>query len=204
MRSPPSTHHNHSQTTSITWIIPRKVSTQLRSREKSTPSNNAFPKGPRLHQYNTNGRPPQSQAPIQHQAQRPRRFAFHPSPLPLALALLPPHPLLNQETPPANAPALPHTADYSADEADEETQSHLQKEIDDAEKAGHDTGKKGSFLNKLIEHGNRKTEAQIKRESLLGEQKVGAVDYGGVGDKGRGGEGEGGGVDYAQKDGVIR
>ena len=203
MRSPPSTHHNHSQTTSITWTIPRKVSTQLRPREKSTPSNSAFPKAPRLHQYNPNGRPPQSQAPIQHQAQGARRFAFHPSPSPLPtpspIKKPPPPP-----PPPANAPALPHTADYSADEADEETQSHLQKEIDDAEKAGHDTGKKGSFLNKLIEHGNRKTEEQIKRESLLGEQKVGAVDYGGVGDKGRGGEGESGGVDYAQKDGVIR
>jgi len=48
-------------------------------------------------------------------------------------------------------------------EADEDTQHHLQKEIDDAEKAGHDTGRPGSFLNKLILHGNKKTEEQFRQ-----------------------------------------
>jgi len=62
--------------------------------------------------------------------------------------------------------------DYSADEADEEANAHLQKEIDDAEKHGHDTGKPGSFLNKLISHGNKKTEEQLRREQ---EQNDGVI-----------------------------
>lgn len=56
------------------------------------------------------------------------------------------------------------TADYSADEADEETQAHIQKEIDEAEKEGHDTGRPGSFLNRLISYGNDKTDREIARE----------------------------------------
>ncbi len=65
-----------------------------------------------------------------------------------------------------------YLADYSADEADEESHAHLQKEIEDAEKSGHDTGKHGSFLNKLINHGNKKTEEQLRREQ---EQNDGVI-----------------------------
>ena len=52
------------------------------------------------------------------------------------------------------------------DEADEETTSYLQKQIDAAEKDGHASGKPGSLLNRLISHGNKKTEDQMKRESM--------------------------------------
>ena len=67
-------------------------------------------------------------------------------------------------------------ADYSADEADEETNQHLQKEIEEAEKHGHDQGKPGSFLNKLIAHGNKKTEEQLTREAREREQRYESKD----------------------------
>jgi len=67
-------------------------------------------------------------------------------------------------------------ADYSADEADEETNQHLQKEIEEAEKHGYDQGKPGSFLNKLIAHGNRKTEEQLAREAREREQRYESKD----------------------------
>lgn len=52
------------------------------------------------------------------------------------------------------------------DEADEETTSHLNKEIEDAEKSEeHPEGKPGSLLNRMIQHGNKKTEAEIAAES---------------------------------------
>lgn len=44
----------------------------------------------------------------------------------------------------------------------------MAKEIEEAEKHGYDAGKPGSFINKLIERGNRKTEEQVRRE---GEKK---------------------------------
>ncbi|KIY04130.1 uncharacterized protein Z520_00822 [Fonsecaea multimorphosa CBS 102226] len=50
------------------------------------------------------------------------------------------------------------------DSADEETMDYVTKEADDAEKEGHDAGKPGSFLNRLILHGNKKTEDQLARE----------------------------------------
>ncbi|KAL8998701.1 MAG: hypothetical protein Q9169_002256 [Polycauliona sp. 2 TL-2023] len=55
-------------------------------------------------------------------------------------------------------------ADYdNYDEADEETQKHLQKEFAEAEKHGWAEGKPGSFLNRLIAHGNKKTEEELRR-----------------------------------------
>jgi len=51
------------------------------------------------------------------------------------------------------------------DSADEETVDHVNKEADAAEKEGHDTGRPGSFLNRLILHGNKKTEDQLAREA---------------------------------------
>jgi len=65
---------------------------------------------------------------------------------------------------------LPHLADYHTyDEADEETQKHLQKEFAEAEKNGWAEGKPGSFLNKLIMHGNRKTEEEFARDAREAE-----------------------------------
>lgn len=53
--------------------------------------------------------------------------------------------------------------DYSS--GDEETADYVNKEADKAEKDGYDQGKPGTFLNKLIAHGNKKTEDQIAREN---------------------------------------
>lgn len=47
------------------------------------------------------------------------------------------------------------------DDADEETQAYLQKEIDAAETGTEDHGKPGSLLNRMILHGNKKTEDEI-------------------------------------------
>ena len=49
------------------------------------------------------------------------------------------------------------------EEADEETTGYLQKQIEDAEKHNYDTGKPGSLLSRLIAHGNKKTEEEMKR-----------------------------------------
>ncbi|KAK4989799.1 hypothetical protein LTR50_002973 [Elasticomyces elasticus] len=57
------------------------------------------------------------------------------------------------------------------DDVDEETAAHLQKEIDEAEKAGHDQGRPGSFLNRLISHGNLKTEMELRKELEQQEKK---------------------------------
>ncbi|KAK3049774.1 hypothetical protein LTR09_008950 [Extremus antarcticus] len=56
------------------------------------------------------------------------------------------------------------------DDVDDETAGHLQREIEKAERDGHNEGKPGSFLNKLISHGNQKTEAQLQREREMGSQ----------------------------------
>ena len=74
------------------------------------------------------------------------------------------------------SPSYGQTADYSADEADEETHSYLQKEIEEAEKNGYDQGKPGGFLNKLIAHGNRKTEEQLARETRRQQQSYESRD----------------------------
>lgn len=58
----------------------------------------------------------------------------------------------------------PSPEDYhNYEEADEETQRHLEKEFAEAEKKGWAQGKPGSFLNKLIQHGNRKTEEEFAK-----------------------------------------
>nr|POE51859.1 hypothetical protein CFP56_26066 [Quercus suber] len=57
-------------------------------------------------------------------------------------------------------------ADYDEDDVDEETTGHLHKEIEKAsEEDKYPHGKPGSFLNKLIMSGNKKTEEQLARES---------------------------------------
>ena len=53
---------------------------------------------------------------------------------------------------------------------DDETAGHLSREAERAEEQGQDTGKPGSFLNRLIEHGNKKTEAQLAREQQLSSE----------------------------------
>ncbi|KAI4214085.1 MAG: hypothetical protein L6R36_009441 [Xanthoria steineri] len=56
------------------------------------------------------------------------------------------------------------STDYdNYDEADEETQKHLQKEFAEAERHGWAEGKPGSFLNRLIAHGNKKTEEELRK-----------------------------------------
>ncbi|KAJ9604357.1 hypothetical protein H2200_011191 [Cladophialophora chaetospira] len=51
-----------------------------------------------------------------------------------------------------------------ADSADEETIGYVTKDVDEAEESNQDFGKPGSFLNRLILHGNKKTEDQLARE----------------------------------------
>ncbi|KAF2162703.1 hypothetical protein M409DRAFT_26939 [Zasmidium cellare ATCC 36951] len=55
------------------------------------------------------------------------------------------------------------------EDIDEETTGHLHREIEKAEEEGHPQGKPGSFLNKLIMHGNKKTEEQMAREAAANQ-----------------------------------
>ena len=51
------------------------------------------------------------------------------------------------------------------DEADEETTEYVNKEAEEAEKdEANPYGKPGSLINRMIMHGNKKTEEQIARE----------------------------------------
>jgi hypothetical protein len=54
---------------------------------------------------------------------------------------------------------------------DEETTGHLHREIERAEAEGHNTGRPNSFLNRLISHGNEKTEKQLAAEAAQGNNK---------------------------------
>ena len=58
----------------------------------------------------------------------------------------------------------PENFDEHSD-ADEDTTSYLQKQIEEAEKNNYDSGKPGSLLNRLINHGNKKTEEQMMKEN---------------------------------------
>jgi hypothetical protein len=53
---------------------------------------------------------------------------------------------------------------------------YVTKEADDAEKEGHDTGKPGSFLNRLITHGNKKTEEQLAKEAAARDAQGASAD----------------------------
>ncbi|GAB7362662.1 hypothetical protein MBLNU230_g2971t1 [Neophaeotheca triangularis] len=55
------------------------------------------------------------------------------------------------------------------EEVDEETTGHLHREIEKAERENHPEGRPGSFLNRLISHGNKKTESQIASEHSAGQ-----------------------------------
>jgi len=50
------------------------------------------------------------------------------------------------------------------DSADEETVDYVNTEAEEAEQQKLDMGKPGSFLNRLIMHGNKKTEDQIAQD----------------------------------------
>ncbi|KAF2482943.1 hypothetical protein BDY17DRAFT_323715 [Neohortaea acidophila] len=56
------------------------------------------------------------------------------------------------------------------EDIDDETAGYLQREADKAEESDQPHGKPGSFLNKLIMHGNKKTEEQLAREQALSSQ----------------------------------
>ncbi|KIW21178.1 hypothetical protein PV08_01758 [Exophiala spinifera] len=62
------------------------------------------------------------------------------------------------------------------DSADEETIDYVGKEAEDAEKEGYDAGRPGSFLNRLISHGNKKTEEQLAREAAAANPEAGGAD----------------------------
>lgn len=50
-------------------------------------------------------------------------------------------------------------------EFDEETTGHLHNEIERAEAEGQPQGRPGSFLNRLISSGNKKTEDELMRDA---------------------------------------
>ncbi|CAC9888372.1 hypothetical protein D6C84_06291 [Aureobasidium pullulans] len=56
------------------------------------------------------------------------------------------------------------------EELDEETTGHLHKQLEEAEAedSKYPQGRPGSFLNRLISHGNKKTEDQIAAEISAG------------------------------------
>lgn len=58
------------------------------------------------------------------------------------------------------------------EELDEETTGHLHKELAEAdeEDSKYPQGRPGSFLNRLISHGNKKTEDQIAAEIAAGSK----------------------------------
>ncbi|KAK0259232.1 hypothetical protein LTR91_021255 [Friedmanniomyces endolithicus] len=61
------------------------------------------------------------------------------------------------------------------DDVDDETHRHLQREMQKAEENHEEPyGKSGSFLNKLIMHGNKKTEEEMRRESAMSSAGAGA------------------------------
>lgn len=87
------------------------------------------------------------------------------------------------------------------EEIDDETTGHLSREIEKAEQEGHPQGKPGSFLNRMISHGNKKTEDQIaeeQRRAAEGQAAPQGSTMSGLG----GGVGEGGRKE--KDDGVIR
>ncbi|KAK4938804.1 hypothetical protein LTR10_020811 [Elasticomyces elasticus] len=62
------------------------------------------------------------------------------------------------------------------DSADEETVSYVSKEAEAAEKDGHPIGRPGTFLHRLISHGNKKTEDQLAKEAAAGNPQAGSGD----------------------------
>lgn len=57
--------------------------------------------------------------------------------------------------------------------ADEETVTYVNKEVEDHEKEGdkYPEGRPNSFLNRMISHGNKKTEDEIARDIAAAEER---------------------------------
>jgi hypothetical protein len=55
--------------------------------------------------------------------------------------------------------------DSGDENQDEETSKYLNKEIEKAETENHPEGRPGTLLNRMISHGNKKTEDQLAREA---------------------------------------
>ncbi|KAK4900070.1 hypothetical protein LTR27_002833 [Elasticomyces elasticus] len=66
----------------------------------------------------------------------------------------------------------PNMDEYDDEEdVDDEAYRHLQREMRKAEENHEEPyGKQGSFLNKLIMHGNKKTEEEMARDSALSSE----------------------------------
>lgn len=66
--------------------------------------------------------------------------------------------------------------DDDVSSADEDTHTHINKEVDDAEKEGdkYPMGRPNSFLNRMISHGNEKTEKQLAKERAEAEAREAA------------------------------
>jgi DNA invertase Pin-like site-specific DNA recombinase len=60
------------------------------------------------------------------------------------------------------------------DSGDDETVEYVSKEAEEAEKEGHEMGRPNSLLNRMISHGNKKTEEQIARD-LAAKNQAGAT-----------------------------
>ncbi|KAM0715973.1 hypothetical protein Q7P37_008487 [Cladosporium fusiforme] len=58
------------------------------------------------------------------------------------------------------------------DDVDEETTGYLHREIERAEAEGHSQGRPNSFLNRLISHGNDKTEKQLAAEAAASNNQA--------------------------------
>lgn len=59
-------------------------------------------------------------------------------------------------------------------EIDEETTGNLHREIERSEAEGHPQGRPNSFLNRLISHGNDKTEKQIAADMEAAQKRAAA------------------------------
>lgn len=60
---------------------------------------------------------------------------------------------------------------------DDETHGNISREIEKSEQNDkHPQGKPGSFLNRMISHGNKKTEDQIAEDHARATQQQSAQD----------------------------
>jgi hypothetical protein len=64
------------------------------------------------------------------------------------------------------------------EDLDEETTGHLHKQLEEAEQEDtkYPQGRPGSFLNRLISHGNKKTEDQIAAEIAAGPKNAAELE----------------------------
>lgn len=57
--------------------------------------------------------------------------------------------------------------------ADEETSNYVNKEVEEYEKDGdkYPQGRPNSFMNRMISHGNKKTEDELERDRVAYEER---------------------------------